>query len=133
MSNIQVWKKPRRPIDNMIRLGLDDTNTPYPTNRRAFRQCATGTLRLHAAEMLFRPKKEEWHCLILRLHNGIERAWFYRDETVCRSVYATWAGHGDPDGFDFSFETYTSDRPEISMLDVFKSCNPLIVSLPAFS
>lgn len=30
----------------------------------------------------------------------------HRDEEACRRVYSQWAGHGDPEGFDFSWEVY---------------------------
>jgi len=84
----------------------DDTNTPYATRRRAYRLCGAGVLRLHAAETLFRPGKEEWHALVLRPHDGRERTWFYRGEQACRRVFEDWAGHGDPEGFDFSWEAW---------------------------
>lgn len=130
MQNVQVWEKPKQPIGKLFRLGFDDTNTPYATTRRAFRQCAVGVLRLHAAETLFRPRKEEWHALVLRLPTGKERVWFYRDESRCRAVYAEWAGHGDPDGFDFSFEVYVQGSPEVELVDVLKNARPLVVHLP---
>ena len=130
MQNVQVWEKPKQPIGRLFRLGFDDTNRPYVTTRRAFRQCAAGVLRLHAAETLFRPRKEEWHALVLRLPTGKERVWFYRDESRCRAVYAEWAGHGDPEGFDFSFEVYVQDSPELELVDVLKNARPLVVHLP---
>ena len=130
MQNIQVWQKPKQPIRKLFRYGFDDTNTPYVTTRRAIRECATGVLRLHAAETLFRPKKEEWHALVLCQPEGRERVWFYRDETRCRAVYAEWAGHGDPEGFDFSFEDYAQDSPEVDLMDILKQANPLVVQIP---
>ncbi len=104
MHGLQVFKRPKLSMRNLF--WCDDTNTPYVTTRRAFRCCGAGVLRLHAAETLFRPGKEEWHALVLRPSEGRERVWFYRDETVCRRVYGEWAGHGDPEGFDFSWEVY---------------------------
>lgn len=131
MQNVQVWEKPKKSIGKFFRLGFDDTNTPYATTRRAFRQCAAGVLRLHAAETLFRPRKEEWHALVLRRPEGGEHAWFYRDESRCRAVYAEWAGHGDPEGFDFSFEVFVQGAPEVELAEILKRTNPLVVQLPA--
>ncbi len=111
-------------------MGFDDTNTPYVTTCRAFRPCAGGVLRLHAAETLFRPQKEEWHALVLRRPAGDEHVWFYRDESNCRAVYAEWAGHGDPAGFDFSFEVYVQNAPEVDLCEVLKNANPLVVQIP---
>ena len=130
MQNVRIWEKPKQSIGTFFRLGFDDTNTPYATTRRAFRQCAAGVLRLHAAETLFRPRKEEWHALVLRLPTGKERVWFYQDEARCRAVYAEWAGHGDPEGFDFSFESFVQNSPEVELAEVLKKANPLIVHLP---
>jgi len=123
MQNVQVWKKPKQSIRKFFRLGFDDTNTPYATTRRAFRQCAAGVLRLHAAETLFRPRKEEWHALVLRRPEGRERVWFYLDESRCRTVYAEWAGHGDPEGFDFSFEVYVQDAPGVELAEALDHAN----------
>ena len=131
MQNVRVWETPKQSIGKFFRLGFDDTNTPYATTRRAFRQCAAGVLRLHAAETLFRPKKEEWHALVLRQPTGKECAWFYRDESRCRAVYAEWAGHGDPEGFDFSFETFVRNSPEVELAEVLKKAKPLVVQIPA--
>lgn len=130
MQNVQVWQKPKQSIRKLFRLGFDDTNTPYVTTRRAFRQCAAGVLRLHAAETLFRPRKEEWHALVLRRPEGGEHVWFYRDELRCRAVYAEWAGHGDPEGFDFSFEAFVQNTPEIDLGEVLKNAKPLVVQIP---
>lgn len=129
-QRMQVWEMPKQSIRKFFRLGFDDTNTPYVTTRRAFRQCAAGVLRLHAAETLFRPKMEEWHALVLRLPTGKERVWFYRDESRCRAVYAEWAGHGDPEGFDFSFESFVRNSPEVEFVDVLKKAGPLVVQIP---
>lgn len=130
MQNVRIWEKPKQSIRKLFRLGFDDTNTPYATTRRAFRQCAAGVLRLHAAETLFRPRREEWHALVLRLPTGKERVWFYQDEARCRAVYAEWAGHGDPEGFDFSFESFVLNSPEVEFVDVLKKAGPLVVQIP---
>lgn len=130
MQNVQVWEKPKQSIGRFFRQGFDDTNTPYATTRRAFRKCAAGVLRLHAAETLFRPRKEEWHALVLRRPEGGEHVWFYRDESRCREVYAEWAGHGDPVDFDFSFEGYVQASPVVELAEVLKRACPLVVQMP---
>lgn len=56
--------------------------------------------------------------------------WFYRDEPRCQAVYAEWAGHGDPEGFDFSFESFVRNSPEVEFVDVLKKAGPLVVQIP---
>lgn len=130
MTALQIWKKPRRPLPYLYRANWDDTNTPYATTRLAFRPCATGTLRIHAARTWLGYGGKGWHALVLRMPDEREKTWFYRDEALCRQIYAEWAGHGDPYGFDFSYQLYSQDRPEISFADVLKHSNPLVVLLP---
>lgn len=103
MHSLQVFERPRLSMRNLS--WCDDTNTPYVTTRRAFRLCGAGVLRLHAAET-FSSRQGRVARIGTASQEGRERVWFYRDEKVCRRIYGEWAGHGDPDGFDFSWEVY---------------------------
>jgi len=53
-----------------------------------------------------------WFFVLRRGGDG-GRVWFYRDETVCRRVFGEWAGHGDPEGFDFSWEIYAIPQTDV--------------------
>lgn len=111
MNALVIWQAPKvlihvGRVGNMFICEPDDTQAPYTTTRLALRTCANGTLQLYAARTMF-GFNDNWHALVLRpADGGQERYWFYRDEQACRSVYETWAGHGDPDGFDYNHAMY---------------------------